>query len=751
VGGTCELCKTKFQFAPLYKENAPERLPFIQFLSGVSEIVFYSWLPSIFRVIFAIVLWIVVTPLLTAYLYQSWMVRPSAALSRFFSTTLIWSDICAGLVLTGIVIVSLLSIMSLADFLRVEWNRPQQVQQQQPIADDPPEQVAPENIDNAIWLHAQKAAGIQRQAQQAQVYNIEDDDTSWDDIDEDYEDLHSVDDSVDEDEQDPPQPPNNDDRQQQQERMAPPDIPPDDFDGVDINIAVDEMLGLRGPILVVVRNVLWVLTFNAIYLGFFAFVPRSVGYTFCSYAFNMTDPRRHNETHYLEALMFENATNSSVWSTIQTESIKHQTIFRLSDVVSITAGYLMIAVVTGLMQLFMSMYSKVRTVFWQDATREDGNNVMEPLNAFNPRGFDDANDGVAAVAVDYAVKTTFAIVKVGVLLFVKMFLFPIALGLALSWSTMAMIGMSTGDQVGYAGRDIFSFILLHWVAGITFMLLVTVSVLQLREVLHPDVCARVIRPQEPHPDLLGNLMRESIATHIRRMSMSFLIYSFLLFLFISLPTQLHVSFILPEFVLRELKLKFAYYFSSRLQAPLELLTFHFVMLTILEKYKNNIGVVQHRWLGFCSRALGLSKSILPYDVTSFRHLGSRPVFAADGSVDNFWFEVAKDDRRGIRLLEENKSSFSRRSNVFFCVKTKPNGEKVLVSGTDFIRLPKRLAGMPPRHTSIKLKTKLGRYRLKREAGRFQIQLWEEVRGDPIARPPEGWDDLGAGGAHAQGR
>lgn len=32
-------------------------------------------------------------------------------------------------------------------------------------------------------------------------------------------------------------------------------------------------------------------------------------------------------------------------------------------------------------------------------------------------------------------------------------------------------------------------------AGITFMLFVTVSVLQLREVLHPDILGKIIRPQ----------------------------------------------------------------------------------------------------------------------------------------------------------------------------------------------------------------------------------------------------------------
>lgn len=58
------------------------------------------------------------------------------------------------------------------------------------------------------------------------------------------------------------------------------------------------------------------------------------------------------------------------------------------------------------------------------------------------------------------------------------------------------------------------------VLGITFMLFVTVSVLQLREVVHPELLSLIIRPQEPHQDLLGSLLQESGRTHARRMAMS---------------------------------------------------------------------------------------------------------------------------------------------------------------------------------------------------------------------------------------
>lgn len=50
------------------------------------------------------------------------------------------------------------------------------------------------------------------------------------------------------------------------------------FDGdLDVHMAVDELLGIRGPLSMLLRNVLWVLAFHGAYLGLFAFFPFSIG------------------------------------------------------------------------------------------------------------------------------------------------------------------------------------------------------------------------------------------------------------------------------------------------------------------------------------------------------------------------------------------------------------------------------------------------------------------------------------------
>jgi hypothetical protein len=92
-----------------------------------------KWLPLALRISFAISIWLVVAPLLTNVLYHGWMVRPSSILTRW-KRELILTDIVSGAVTVAIIIISFLSLMSFADFLRVHWQqrpRDQLARQQQ--------------------------------------------------------------------------------------------------------------------------------------------------------------------------------------------------------------------------------------------------------------------------------------------------------------------------------------------------------------------------------------------------------------------------------------------------------------------------------------------------------------------------------------------------------------------------------------------------------------------------------------------
>lgn len=345
----------------------------------------------------------------------------------------------------------------------------------------------------------------------------------------------------------------------------------DDAMDVELHVALDELLGIRGPITVLLRNILWLLAFNCAYLGLFAFIPFSIGSSIlASVRRNVDSPMLH------AALELVPQGLRQVVDDFSTTAAKEDHTLQLPDLGTIALGYLVMSCM-----IFM----------WRAAVSAASQRTSLQLM------------GRVRLILD----CTAAVVKVGILLFLKMLLLPLLLGVCLDAATLRLFTASAAERVHFTAQNLVGSLLLHWVLGITFMLFVTVSVLQLREVLHPDIFAAIIRPQEPHPDLLGSLLQESGATHARRMIMSLAIYVFLLFVFVSLPTSMVLTWA-PTAVPLELNLA---YIAPQLQVPVELVIFHLSVLGFLERFKNRIGELQHIWLVRVSGALGLTRYLLP--------------------------------------------------------------------------------------------------------------------------------------------
>jgi len=378
-----------------------------------------------------------------------------------------------------------------------------------------------------------------------------------------------------------------------------------------------------------------------------------------------------------------------------------------------------------------------------------------------------------------------AIAKVVILLFIKMLFLPLMLGIWLDLATLSLFDKTWSERIEYAGSDLFGSVLLHWVVGITFMLLVTVSVLQLREVAHPDILARVIRPQEPQPDLLGNLLQESGSTHTKRVLLSLGIYAALLAVHIWFPARLLLRYDLGKY-LPLFQPKFWHVAMPQIQVPVELFVFHLCMLGVLEKYKNNIGEMQHHWLLFMGKYLGIIDQILPREVEKFSLIGSLPVLAEDASpsqLENITLNTLTEVNEDIHPLWNNalvETDLAKREELIrSCIprldapesaQSKPgmarrNG-KLFLSSHSFIRLP---SSSSTSKSILKVKTSddgksnllptsIGPYRLRQgfSVGEQRkkvstIEVWREEVGKPIPRPPDGWDDLGVGGAERHGR
>jgi E3 ubiquitin-protein ligase MARCH6 len=625
------------------------------------------------------------------------------------------------------------------------------------------------------------------------------------------------------------------DRLQRQAPPAPPDnnrfdrfdapqnagMNAEEVDMGDINLALDELLGLRGPLSVLIRNVCWLLAFNTTYLGLFAFIPKNVGVSMHSLVLNRTyfADWMYNATATVED---EECLFPKLVGAMNAESERLNTTLRLPDLATITLGYLSLALMVVIIQLGVSFYSKYHKPSLEQAHVETNGRAgaraqrdhqqdgpprhldadqPQPIRVNNNQapGVDEreVEDMIGGLGdqLNVALDCIKALTKVGFLLFHKMLLLPLVLGVWLDYVTLELLGNSLLDRSTYAGSDIFSSALLHWVAGITFMLFVTVSVLQLREVAHPEILARVIRPQEPQPDLLSNLLHESLTTHAKRMLMSFVIYSVLLSLYVALPARILVASGLGQYM-PFTRPHFYHMLMPQLQIPLELLVFHLTMLALLEKYKNRIGEMQHHWLVFICTQAGLAEYFLPRYVEKFELIGSHCIFLRNLNVDSdsecddeneydendelaarrkkkaltleigrvhpFWYELVSkkdnlDEFFSINLDPLNKPLTYK---VGF---TRQNGERIPCNMQEVLVLPPNwtqqenpVRGDEPAdsHVVTFLPTAIGPYRFARRLSgekAMVVDIYKEIPGDPVPRPPEGWDDLGIGGAEIQGR
>ncbi|KAG7390494.1 hypothetical protein PHYPSEUDO_007720 [Phytophthora pseudosyringae] len=650
----CELCGHEFAFTPLYDANAPEVLPWTELLATGLRVVLLKWLPFALRAALVLVLWLAVAPWCTSWLYRMWLLRASAMVdvnfSERFDAPYVVADMFSGVVLIVCIVFSFLALMSFADFLRFHLDHIEEEMAAEEVPHPPhhqqhhhhPRQDVVQPMRRAQFgegNHVDEAADNDQEAEPRlrPVFegprrlgnldgNAESDDDSSDD--EEWADQNRDEPFADAfiqhqefglappiEDADPVPEPQHELRQRRPLRDAPEmeedrgrnaagpaprvarnrvDPPPpnmnqreweDDFEHMEINIAMDELLGLRGDFVVLFRNVSWLLAFNGAYLGLFAFIPYTLGSTLLSAGARIVASLPVASTPFASLSTLESAADQElaigaflVKTLLQSVETAKQSgdCLQLVDICTCTMGYLSIC---------------MTIVLWRFMVRTASSYIHRPLM-----------DGLL-----WALRCLTAIVKVSTLLLLKMVILPIVLGLGIDFATLHLFMVSAQDRIAFCMQNMICALMVHWVLGITFMLFVTVSVLQMREVAHPDILAKVIRPQEDHPDLLRTLLSERCMKHARRMILSLAIYAALLLVVVHAPVRM-ASVLAPSFF--PLTLRFQH-FSPEIQVPLELLVVHLVVLSVLEHAKNDIGKFQHLGIVLASEWLGLTEYLLP--------------------------------------------------------------------------------------------------------------------------------------------
>jgi hypothetical protein len=622
---SCELCGAFYKFDPLYSENIPESIPTTLVASTIFKRFFTIAIPVLVHLCIVVVLWLLVLPVGTSWFYRLLITRPvtqdnglyDLILSRL-SLQSLDEDVVVGLLVAGLIALSFLVLMSFTDFLRFNFD-PRAFEDEADVAEDDAanveEQVA--EIDRRVaQVEAEALRRRQAGANNAVRHDVDNHEHEPVPVPEQQRierqwglERNNEEPVIDNgNPHHPPQipaiPPANDIRVDQDARPMPPPenlerhfpvgflAEGDIFEEPDpgeFHFAIDELVGFKGSFLAPFRKICWLLGFVGAYLGVFAYLPAMLGRFILSVSAQVSDftglktqllawlhlhmPRLLDFGQTLKRLAVELSSSNAV---VKPYHLAH-----------ISYGYLAVVILVTLSCMLISLLANILHISFVSYFAE-------------------------------ALQFIRAIFKVGSLLFVRIFALPICLGVITLLNLNVLFAYSWEVWVALAKDNVIGVIALSWVVGICFMLVVTLCILQLREVLHPRFLAKIIKPQEAHQDLLNSLLYESATTHTRRIIVSFVVYFVILLIFVSLPVHfMRIGCLLSYRTENECAGLFRpqlWFGVPTLQIPAEMLCLHVLILSVTEGNKDLIGIVQHKWLVFICGKLKLTRYLLPMAV-----------------------------------------------------------------------------------------------------------------------------------------
>ena len=352
------------------------------------------------------------------------------------------------------------------------------------------------------------------------------------------------------------------------------DIPVDDIDdmgGVEIQVPFMALVGLEGHPVAALRNMVLFWFFVSLVLVFFVAFPRGVGRGFLatvlgtsSLGVNTTDflvpgrPLVAGGIHYL-----------------------------VGNVVIISA---LVGIPSYCAQFFHSSLSS-----------EIAGRMVEYLSAVS------------------------AILKITVLFIFKMGVYPVCLGLVWHACDIDRFKQLPSVQSEWEMMNTYPVtygVALHWVLGIAFMLFVTVIILELKDVLHPEVLNGVVRVPNPDQNLLETLLDDSWATHARRSFVSSVIYVMLILCFLIIPTEL-LSILPFDWVAKMLPFRppTSYTWVNG-QLLCEVTVAYLIVYYTIEPFKKALRVGLERFLPNICSLLGLELYMLPVEIPEDLMLGN---------------------------------------------------------------------------------------------------------------------------------
>jgi hypothetical protein len=404
----------------------------------------------------------------------------------------------------------------------------------------------------------------------------------------------------------------------QQARPPRPPAPPRVAENIDVEIQVNfEIIGLRGPLfgaltyccLLIGFNTMFIIvglflpsrlalvfffmlkynwtvtaSLSPLFLSLSEFFPLSFSFFSSSLQWLETSPLLSLTQHSLQHLL----TSSTQFLSPLLQPTTSNQLFSLQTIFTVTVGYLIIASYFYLAHFIQQI---ILSFFLTTSTRTTLSPTLQYFFKYTPRILD--------------------VFKIATFMLIRIFWLPCVIGMTILACFNLLIQTPTDTLVIWCGDHLIGALVMCWGVGIAYMLTTTISILQLREILHPDWLSKFIRPQESQVDLLTSLLLDPFLVQLRRLFLSFLVYGALIFLFLFVPIYLLKNGLGGNFFQKPFSVYF-WYFSPNLQIFLEVGFLHTSFLMVLERKKDVIGYWQHRLLRYLTHQLGVSRYVLPY-------------------------------------------------------------------------------------------------------------------------------------------
>jgi len=621
----CELCNHPFTFSPIYDESMPSTLPKSILLAGaLRKIISVTKLSMRYALVF--ICWLIMVPFLTTRIWNLYFSTNDASFELDFKSVV--TDCFEGAFISASVISIFLGLMALRDYivshriLREQVARPIQDDAIEPNnnanpnpnliinpnhnpipnnqADDiqfpdfqgweeeVPRRVGTRNMgDVPSFNHPNPNVNSSQSQSSSQASNLnlppvlineESDDDSLD-LDEDAED--SDDEGIDGALEDN-QPNNNNARQNREENDGGFGLGAAFLDGPHEDVSFEELIGLKGSIFNLFENILWVLMFNAVFLGTFAFFPYAIGDIILKtkptefllenvnlYLFNISGSQNLSSTVNLTLEFAKNITEA--------ETTENSTFYVINRILSIFLGYSVIG-------LIVVIYLAISLLF---------HSQERPFNRF----------------LQQSAQFTYLFFKVSIILCAELGLFPLMCGCMIDFITLDVFNATLANRLALFYSAPYAFTFVHWFVGMNYMFQLSSFVQLLRESLRPGVLWFLRNPNDPSFQPLREMIELPAKRHFRRIVVSSVLYSAILLATLWSATQA-AEVLLPNLF------PLNWFLNDPIsELPVDLMAVHFLLPFIFHKInvRETFGKGVKIWVELVSRLLCLSSYLLGKD------------------------------------------------------------------------------------------------------------------------------------------